>query len=98
MEEIARLQKAKTNLQASLKALEDEKARLMREIDELKSEAEGLVQRIIVDAEEKRKRILHEIESLEKEREKIRAEKDLLECAVRYILRQLRIRSKQPFL
>ncbi|MEM0488746.1 MAG: hypothetical protein QW707_06040 [Candidatus Bathyarchaeia archaeon] len=88
-EEIAGLQRAKANLQASLKALEDERARLMREIDELESEAEDLAQRIVADAEERRKRILHEIEYLEKEREKIRAEKDLLECAVKYILRQL---------
>jgi len=52
MEEIAGLQKAKANLQASLKVLEDAKARLMREIDEYKGEVEGLAQRIIADAEE----------------------------------------------
>ncbi|MEM1540934.1 MAG: hypothetical protein QXW82_07570 [Candidatus Bathyarchaeia archaeon] len=95
-EEIAKLQQLKAQSQVSLKALEDEKARAVQEIDKLKSEVEDLAQRIVADAEEKRKRILHEIESLEKEREKIRAEKDLLECAVRDSLRQLQqARSNQ---
>lgn len=88
-EEIAKLQKEKADSQASLKALEDEKARVMREIAKLKREIEGLTKRIVADAEEKRAKILREIELLEKDREKLRAEKEFLEHAVKNSLKQL---------
>ncbi|MEM3566838.1 MAG: hypothetical protein QXK18_08245, partial [Candidatus Bathyarchaeia archaeon] len=87
--EIAELQQVKAQSQSSLKALEAEKAKAVEEIAKLKREVEGLTKRIIADTEEKRAKILRETERLEKDVEKLRAEKELLEQAVKQSLKQL---------
>ncbi|MEM4976983.1 MAG: hypothetical protein QXT64_06650 [Desulfurococcaceae archaeon] len=67
----------------------------MKENDELRGRLKVSLKELLRGAEEERRRILHEVESLKRERERVRAGKDLLECAVRCTPRQLRTRRDQ---
>ncbi|MEM4645710.1 MAG: hypothetical protein QW421_06145 [Archaeoglobaceae archaeon] len=115
MAEIDVLENTKAKLQKSIKALEDEKAKLMIEIDERKKEAENHAKKIRKEAEDYAektrkeaedyaekirkevedhvRRIIadakNEIESLKREGEKLRAEKELLESAIRCLARRI---------
>jgi len=89
VEEVAKLQKEKTNSEASLKTIKAEKTKLEGEIETLSREVKGLAQRIVEDAEKRRAGILNEIEHLERHMEKLKAERDFLECTIRNSLKQL---------
>jgi chromosome segregation ATPase len=88
-EEIDKLQKERAEASASLRAVEAEKENIKGKIGRLRTEVEGLTERMIRDAEERRAKILNEVEGLQREKEKLKAEKDFLEHAIKDMLKQL---------
>ncbi|MEM3568615.1 MAG: hypothetical protein QXK32_08885 [Candidatus Jordarchaeales archaeon] len=66
-----------------MKALKDEKAKAVKEIGKHKSEVEGLAKRIVADEGGNAPNPSGEIERLEKDVEKLMAEKEFMEHAVK---------------
>ena len=85
--EVEGLEEGKRILTASI---ESEIVKAKEEADKIIGKAKKLANEIVSEAESKKKKALHEAEQLKKERDKLEAEKALLEKAIKIKLEELR--------